>query len=442
MARKSPTAAIFAALKGSWRLKRSLDSALPNFPSGIFEGTATFTPKEPSAHSVAAELLYSEIGELRTVGGLTLKANRKYIYRYDADEDQISAWFVKEDTKNEDGKEEVDNLFHHIETESKTQHWIGRGEHLCDKDMYWAMYDFRLPQVAEEGQEMNMWGLRFKTLDQLKRVSIFCFNLTIKVGYDKQKKGTRVSFSRNGLEHRSSVERRREDRPRCPIQATARREWAAIFSSFQQLTELTLVVGGDPGWLGRTDIEETLISLRIALENAQPYNLLTVRLTPIHGMGMIHMRWSSFGAFGSSPATSYQLWHKLSMLDLQLRNPLLPKFQLSLSQQVMFKKLLYSYLRSFSTTLTSLRFVWLDGLGPNPLTLELEPELQGGQQDGVVWQRLQKLWVGGVLTPHSVVRCARQRCPALTSFKTLRSVARDSALLLSEVGDSGAWIEV
>ncbi|TKA23133.1 hypothetical protein B0A50_07163 [Salinomyces thailandicus] len=165
MATGTPTAAIFKSLQGSWRLKRSLDSALPGFPSGVFEGTAIFSPRQPSAHTVAAELLYSEQGELKTQNGFTLKANRKYIYRFNEVEDKISAWFVKEDTKQEDGKEEVDYLFHDIETEDAgaEKSMVGRGEHLCDMDMYWAYYEFRMPQVVEEGEGgMDVFGVRYK----------------------------------------------------------------------------------------------------------------------------------------------------------------------------------------------------------------------------------------------------------------------------------------
>lgn len=68
--------------------------------------------------------------------GLTLKANRKYVYRYSSDEDKISAWFVKEDTKQDEGKEEVDDLFHDLEIDSSGAGWSGRGEHLCSLDMY------------------------------------------------------------------------------------------------------------------------------------------------------------------------------------------------------------------------------------------------------------------------------------------------------------------
>lgn len=162
MASKTPIAAIFEALKGTWRLTRSLNSSLAGFPSGTFSGTATFSPRKPTAETTAGELLYAEQGELKTDTGLTLKANRKYVYRYSADEDKISAWFVKEDTKANDGGEEVDYLFHDLEMEQASDAWAGRGEHLCELDMYWAYYEFRLKAVAEEGREMDVFGVRYK----------------------------------------------------------------------------------------------------------------------------------------------------------------------------------------------------------------------------------------------------------------------------------------
>ena len=162
MSTKPPVAAIFESLKGSWRLKRSLNSVLLGFPSGIFEGTAWLTSRKPTAHSAAGELLYAEEGELITENGFTLKANRKYIYRFNADEDKISAWFVKEDTKQNDGNEEVDYLFHDLEINREGDGWTGRGDHLCEKDMYWAYYDFRLAEDPEQCKDMNVFGVRYK----------------------------------------------------------------------------------------------------------------------------------------------------------------------------------------------------------------------------------------------------------------------------------------
>ncbi|OQO11611.1 hypothetical protein B0A48_03338 [Cryoendolithus antarcticus] len=173
MAERTLAASIFINLRGTWRLRRSLNSALPGFPSGTFDGTATFTPRKATVPSVTLELLYHEEGELKTDNGFTLRANRKYIYRYSRDEDKISAWFVKEETKDQRGKEEVDYLFHDLELETGENAVIARGEHLCSKDMYWAAYEFRMPKVSDvqdededdendSEEEMKVFGLRYK----------------------------------------------------------------------------------------------------------------------------------------------------------------------------------------------------------------------------------------------------------------------------------------
>ncbi|CAD0055788.1 unnamed protein product [Aureobasidium pullulans] len=127
-----PLESIFKSFSGTWKLHRSLTSALPGFPSGTFTGTATFKP-----HSAfdSLSLLYHETGEL--------SRRRK-----------ISIWFVKEPAP--DGNEEVDYLFHELEFSLLDQRWIAKGDHLCEKDMYWAFYDFRLDN------NMEKWGLRYK----------------------------------------------------------------------------------------------------------------------------------------------------------------------------------------------------------------------------------------------------------------------------------------
>lgn len=126
-------------------------SALPGFPSGTFTGTATFKP-----HSAfdGSSLLYHEVGELITEQGYKLLANRKYIYRFSPDDEKIAIWFVKEPAP--ETNEEIDYLFHELEFSFLDQRWIAKGDHLCEKDMYWAFYDFRLED------NMKKWGLRYK----------------------------------------------------------------------------------------------------------------------------------------------------------------------------------------------------------------------------------------------------------------------------------------
>ncbi|KAI5244947.1 hypothetical protein E4T43_03528 [Aureobasidium subglaciale] len=146
-----PLETIFKSFAGTWKLCRSLTSALPGFPSGTFTGTATFKPHNAFG---ASSLLYHEAGELVTEQGYKLLANRKYIYRFSPDDEKISIWFVKEPAP--DGGEEVDYLFHELEFSLLEQRWIAKGDHLCEKDMYWAFYDFRMED------SMKKWGLRYK----------------------------------------------------------------------------------------------------------------------------------------------------------------------------------------------------------------------------------------------------------------------------------------
>ncbi|KAK5158490.1 hypothetical protein LTS14_003509 [Recurvomyces mirabilis] len=87
---------------------------------------------------------------------------QEYIYRYNADEDKISTWFVKEDTKQVDGKEEIDYLFHDIDTERVGPAVVCRGEHLCSTDVDLSYYEFRLPKSAGEGQKMDVFGVKYK----------------------------------------------------------------------------------------------------------------------------------------------------------------------------------------------------------------------------------------------------------------------------------------
>lgn len=153
MESKPPLEAIFKSLEGSWKMHRRLTSELPAFPSGTFTGTATFTPNTAFNNS---SYLYHETGELVTDTGYTLRANRKYIYRFSPDDEKISAWFVKEPAV--EGEEEVDYPFHELEFDVVDNRWIAKGDHMCNTDMYWAFYDFRMTDQAA----LNKWGLRYK----------------------------------------------------------------------------------------------------------------------------------------------------------------------------------------------------------------------------------------------------------------------------------------
>lgn len=146
---QAPLRPIFRGLEGTWAMRRKLTSQLPGFPSGIFEGTATLTPSHAFNRS---SYLYHEIGTLTTDQGFQLTANRKYIYRFSPEDEKLSAWFVKE----ENGLDEPDYLYHDLEFQLEQDRWTARADHLCEKDMYWAFYDFRL----DDSGSLLMWGLK------------------------------------------------------------------------------------------------------------------------------------------------------------------------------------------------------------------------------------------------------------------------------------------
>ncbi|KAI7557468.1 hypothetical protein KC343_g12290, partial [Hortaea werneckii] len=544
-AAKTPTSAIFDSLQGSWRLKRNLNSALPGFPSGIFEGTATFSPRVPTAHTTAAELLYAEQGELKTENGFTLRANRKYIYRYNAVEDKISAWFVKEDTKSDEGKEEVDYLFHDIETEkaNSSAATVGRGEHLCEKDMYWAYYEFRMPQVMEEGERgMDVFGVRYKvkgpakdytsdtayertfgshvtvrfedallrtgkpnefrdrlfnSLDDgrslrclravsrvlhdlvdhqpgrlfrelyiktplqepepstsLELIVPFCRRLQITLsdeGNEVQGGSDRPSQGENRSESSTTVEKNawyklgpasERGTTRSPIprdseaqksflpngqhsQHAARPCWLSVFSRCHQLETLELCVFGDSGWPGRTEIEKAIVDIRNALEWSDMPKLREVKLVPVHAMGIVHLRWSGLSAFGLVASLNKELliWQRLQLLDIQLRNPFADG-KLSRAQELMFKKILYDYLRSFAPTLCRLYFLWLDGEGPSPLMLHMEAGLEDRRP--FYWHNLQEVRLGNITQAHESIELAGDHFPRLEMLRMLRPHAGPS----------------
>ncbi|KAK4548907.1 hypothetical protein LTR36_008680 [Oleoguttula mirabilis] len=222
-------------------------------------------------------------------------------------------------------------------------------------------------------------------------------------------------------------------------QHASRELWASIFSRCDDLQSLTLRIDGDPAWPGRTSVEDAIVDIRLALEDSEVGNLVEVRLTPVHAMGIIHLRWTGMSAFGSpmpALAPSPQVWARVETLDLQLKSPFATG-KLLAAQQLMFKKIMYEYLRSFAPTLRSLRFVWLDGEGPSPLTLHLEEELENRLP--LKWHKLEELWVGNVSYPHRAIRLASELAPKLERLATLRSTHRDSRM---DLADPNAWVHV
>lgn len=324
----------------------------------------------------------------------------------------------------------------------------------------------------------------FADTRSLQTIAIFCHSLTIKVGYEANMKRSSVESTASassselvrrsqdlmksfwekkriflrGSNARSSLPSFRSSSdsirlsstdfrasvPPAQLPDTERRmqletkeRWAALLSHFRQLTTLTLRVNGNPVWPGRTEVEDTLVTIRIALEYADLSSLRTLCLAPIHAMGIIHLRWLGLGAFGESLAPGAAVWLNINTLDLRVHNPFAGE-SLTKAQEVMFLKILYDYLRSFAPSLRCLRFVWLGGNGPSPMTLHLEPDLIRRRQE-LKWPKLEELWFGNVQIPHQTIRLTPLLAPSVTRLKHLRSTRRESSM---DANDSSAWVEV
>ncbi|KAG9824282.1 hypothetical protein KCU68_g15947, partial [Aureobasidium melanogenum] len=164
-------------------------------------------------------------------------------------------------------------------------------------------------------------------------------------------------------------------------------QWCETFRLLPNLETVHIACNGDPAWPGCTDIESALIMLRITLERVNPKHIHTVCLSPIHAMGIMHLRWAGAGAYGEACASRNPVWYRLKVLKLGILSPY-NEGRLSKCQTQLFEKILADYLLSFSRTLMKLDLSWLGEAGPNPFIAE-----EGHQTMKLTksWNRLEEL---------------------------------------------------
>lgn len=144
--------------------------------------------------------------------------------------------------------------------------------------------------------------------------------------------------------------------------------WRGLFGQLPNLAVLTISCPGQPPWPGYQAVEKSLVAIRQALESTPLPSMSSLRLDPIHAIGILHLRWAGATAFEGADWMAGTFWSRIRTLDIGLMNPagLLAK-----DHQRMFIKVLHDYLGSFSGSIEELRFRWLGAsLGPNPLFLE------------------------------------------------------------------------
>ncbi|KAK6087326.1 pyridine nucleotide-disulfide oxidoreductase [Seiridium cupressi] len=167
--------AVFRSLLGEWRLERDLNSRLPSHPSGRFVGTAKFLLRDgttdgrtvPEGKDLGMEYLYIEDGDFTATNGMTFRATRRYVWRYDDVNDVLSVWFARTDDNTR-----ADYLFHNLEflvpeDDGSSKGWLAEASHLCIEDLYDVHYEFSFKAVNLED-----WRLGYTVKGPKKDYSI------------------------------------------------------------------------------------------------------------------------------------------------------------------------------------------------------------------------------------------------------------------------------
>ncbi|KIV81413.1 hypothetical protein PV11_03603 [Exophiala sideris] len=138
------------------------------------------------------------------------------------------------------------------------------------------------------------------------------------------------------------------------------------FSALPKLRHLQVSCPGQPaGQRYRKDIVDyALISVRLAIETANPPYLEALTLAPIHPAAILHLR--PHLTIGSTPASS-RLWSRIKKLDIEMDS-----FEYGRDQPSDHLKILHGYLQALRS-LEDLRFHWIGNKGPCPLALHMEP---------------------------------------------------------------------
>jgi len=111
-------------------------------------------------------------------------------------------------------------------------------------------------------------------------------------------------------------------------------------------------------------VDYALISLRVAVERANPLALESLSLTSVHPAAPFYLRPQL--SIGASPSSS-RVWHRVRRLKMEMES-----FAYGDDHPSDHLKILHTYLQSFSQ-LHHLDFRWLGAKGPCPLSLDAEP---------------------------------------------------------------------
>ncbi|ETI19745.1 hypothetical protein G647_08758 [Cladophialophora carrionii CBS 160.54] len=143
----------------------------------------------------------------------------------------------------------------------------------------------------------------------------------------------------------------------------------AFFQAISAMPGLRHLHVSCPGQLAgqryRKDVVDyALISLRLAIEAANPSQLETLTLAPIHPSAIFYLRPQL--SIGSLPSSA-RVWRRIKSLNIEMDS-----FRYGRDQPSDHLKILHSYLQTLQS-LENLTFQWLGEKGPCPLSLHTEP---------------------------------------------------------------------
>ncbi|KAF2088537.1 hypothetical protein K490DRAFT_64586 [Saccharata proteae CBS 121410] len=168
--------------------------------------------------------------------------------------------------------------------------------------------------------------------------------------------------------------------------------WTSIFTSIRRLEILTISTNGSSNWATTDTVPTTLTLLRSAIEDSNPRYLTSLRLLPINPPDILSLR--SLGtALGNSTWTTRPFWESITSLEIQMVNPL---HYYSKKNRRDFYCNLHNFLAGFRFTLKTLKWHWVDALGPNPLLLDEKCRKKDWKLGPLIWAQLDQLWLAHV----------------------------------------------
>ncbi|KAL8865030.1 MAG: hypothetical protein Q9174_007112, partial [Haloplaca sp. 1 TL-2023] len=211
---------------------------------------------------------------------------------------------------------------------------------------------------------------------------------------------------------------------------------------------------------------EPLLSLHRALQSGALKSVTHIQFEGLNAAGLLALRWGGFDAFAESTWISASIWRGLTSLSISMKckdfKLEVPKPDDQASQEEIEKyrkdrqtyrqtaQILHNYFFHFAREgrLEKLQFDWIDGIGPNPLLLDVEITMKDDQAwrwfsaPGLKWTSLRDVRLGGVETSGFHVKEMKEHITSLETLKVWEDIAGQELLGKMEKIDGKYWLDV